>query len=119
MTGCIPSGKLTVTGYIMLHGNHMNSVYNASSGLYDFDRSFEEVKELLIESDFTIGNLETTFSGGFSDYPLLSTSDVFGYTLKNAGFDFVSTANNHSADNLKSGIVSTIETLGQMGIDYA
>ena len=67
------------------------------------------------------GNLETTFAGedrGYSGYPTFNSPAALGTALKNIGIDVLSTANNHSIDKGEKGILSTLDTLDEIGIEH-
>lgn len=109
--------KLSVIGDIMCHNTQYMDAY--VDGIYDFSYVFDDIREKLSSSDFTVGNLETTFAGsdvGYSNYPNFNTPESLGIALKEAGVDLVSTANNHSLDTGYNGIESTINFLDQYGI---
>jgi poly-gamma-glutamate synthesis protein (capsule biosynthesis protein) len=112
---------MKVTGDLMVHSWQLNFSYDKESDSYDFNYNFSEITQYLDDADITIGNLETTFAGKdqhYSDYPMFNTPDSFADALKNAGFDFVSTANNHCNDRWEIGILRTIETLDAYGIGH-
>jgi len=100
--------RLTFTGDLMLHEAQMS---------VDFDHTFSRVRPHLQSADLTIGNLETVFNGVFGDFPLFSAPDEFGYALKYAGFDLLSTANNHSLDQGVEGLLRSLDFLEGLGID--
>ena len=92
-----------------------------ADGSYDFHYAFQYVKPYLSNADLTIGNLETTFAGakvGYSDYPMFNTPDEFGAAIREAGYDLLSTANNHSNDKKEAGILRTLEVLDSLGIEH-
>lgn len=67
------------------------------------------------------GNLETTFAGasrGYSGYPTFNSPSELGVAVKNIGIDILSTANNHCMDKGATGVVSTLDTLDEIGIDH-
>ena len=99
--------RLTFTGDIMLHRQQMG---------FDFNRTFSQVYSHLQSADLAIGNLETVFAGFFSDFPLFSAPDEFGYALRDAGFDLLSTANNHSLDQGVEGLIGNLNFLEELGI---
>jgi len=112
--------KLSVTGDLMCHRWQYDHAQQAD-GTYDFNYAFQWVKPYLSDADWTIGNLETVFGGpkiGNRDYPMFNTPDAYGDALKNAGFDLLSTANNHSNDAWEAGILRTLEQLDALGIDH-
>ncbi|MCL2377313.1 MAG: AmmeMemoRadiSam system protein B [Defluviitaleaceae bacterium] len=100
--------RLTFTGDLMLHEPQMS---------IDFDHTFSRVRPHLESADLTIGNLETVLNGTFSDFPLFSAPDDFGHALKNAGFDLLATANNHSLDQGVDGLLRSLDFLDSIGID--
>jgi len=99
--------RLTFTGDLMLHEPQMG---------VDFDHTFSRVRPHLQSADLTIGNLETVITGTFSDFPLFSAPYEFGYALRNAGFDLLSTANNHALDQGVQGLLHNLDFLEKIGI---
>ncbi len=112
------SYTLLFVGDIMTHGPQIAAAKRAN-GAYDFTSSFDRIASILSTADLTIGNLETTFAGKpYKGYPLFSTPDELGHTLKALGFDILTTSNNHSADRGKRGIVRTLDQLDSLGIGH-
>lgn len=108
ITGARPSRvRLTFTGDLMLHEPQTT---------VDFNHTFSRVRGHLQSADLTIGNLETVFGGFFSDFPLFSAPDEFGYALRDAGFDLLATANNHSLDQGVEGLLRNLDFLESIGI---
>lgn len=115
----IITATISVVGDIMCHSVQYNYARTGTDS-FDFDPVFSRIKKYLNESDFLFGNLETVFAGkraGYSGYPLFNTPDDFIPALKNAGFDLLTTANNHALDRGESGLRRTIEqlTLNHLG----
>jgi len=113
--------NMAVTGDIMCHNTVYMDAYNSSKKTYDFSHMFEDIKYHLQTADLTIGNLETTFAGskvGYSGYPTFNTPEILAKNLKKAGFDVVSTANNHSLDKGYNGLVSTIKYLDEADLSH-
>lgn len=107
---------LVFAGDIMTHGPQIR-VALGGDGQYDFRPSFSLVKPLIAEADLAVGNLETTFGGKpYSGYPMFSSPEAFGEALRDAGFDVLTTANNHSCDRGRYGVVNTIDVLDSLGI---
>ena len=107
----LPSNDITftlaTTGDIMCHNTNFLDAYNSSTKSYDFSYYFTDIKQYIEEADVTVGNLETTLSGakrGYSGYPTFNTPEILAKNLKDAGFDVVSTANNHCIDKGYTGI---------------
>lgn len=113
--------KITAVGDLMVHTWQLNDAYDKETGEYDFSNDFEMVYDYLAPSDYTIGNLETVFAGaeiGYSDFPMFNTPDSFGYALKEAGFDLLTTANNHSMDKKEAGLLRTLDVLDTLEIAH-
>jgi len=113
--------KLAVVGDLMAHEEQLSAAYNKKSGEYDFNYAFRDVKEYLQNADLTIGNLETVFAGesaGYDSYPRFNTPDAYAEAIANAGFDLLTTANNHSNDKNERGIFRTIDILDQNGLAH-
>lgn len=88
---------------------------------FDFNPVFKHVSDNLSASDFTFGNLETVTAGKskkYSGYPMFNSPVELLDALKNAGFDLLTTSNNHSLDRGEFGIKQTIFELTSRGINY-
>ncbi len=123
---------LKTVGDIMFHRNQLTRSYNRETGLFQFEDTFEKVKRYLMDADYTIGNLETTFGGangaydfnveerfeGYSGYPCFSTPDIAAENLSAAGFDLLTTANNHSLDSKEIGLIRTLDILDQNNLQH-
>ncbi len=87
-------------------------------------RLFTNVDSLLSEADITLGNLEgVLLNDGICTKKVkkgrcyaFRTPPDFAHNLVLAGFDFMNCANNHMNDFGNGGIMSTIEALGEAGI---
>ncbi|TAL58219.1 MAG: CapA family protein [Bacteroidetes bacterium] len=104
---------LSAVGDLMCHMPQVNNSL-VSENVYDFDPSFSEIKNYLSAADLTIGNLETTCAGrekGYSGYPQFNSPDEYVTAIKNAGFDFLVTSNNHSMDTEEKGLLRTLEVV--------
>lgn len=87
---------------------------------YDFSDLLSGVKDVLIDSDLVVGNLETPLAGeamGYvSNYYEMNAPDSFADTLKNIGITVVTTANNHCLDRGVDGMLRTLDVLDEKGI---
>ncbi len=110
--------RISFTGDLMCHvPQYENS--KGANGLYDFNPSFSYVKPYLQAADLTMGNLELTFAGTsipYAGYPTFNAPDTYADAVKNAGFDFVVTANNHSMDTEEKGLLRTLDILKKTGL---
>lgn len=115
---------------IMVGDVMMGTNYPSESSLPPDDGKYilEEAGEFLQVADVTIGNLEGTLldRGGTpkqcqnpENCVAFRMPEHYAAYLKEAGFDIMSTANNHSGDMGETGRNSTMNTLEEYGIKYA
>jgi poly-gamma-glutamate synthesis protein (capsule biosynthesis protein) len=108
--------KLVFAGDIMGHSTQIKAAL-LPDGTYDYHHCFKYVAPILKQADLAIGNLEFTLPGKppYSGYPQFRSPDAVAVALKDAGFDMMVTANNHSNDAGKTGVENTIRTLRNLG----
>ncbi|MCK4920628.1 MAG: CapA family protein [Bacteroidales bacterium] len=107
--------KLVFAGDIMGHDSQIASAYDGKS--YNYDTCFSLIKPILDNADIAIANLEVTLAGPpFKGYPQFSSPDELAISAKNAGFDLLINANNHSLDRRKSGLERTNQVLEDKNI---
>ena len=101
----------------MGHAPQIKSAEVVAGKKYDYTPCFKFVKPILERADLAIGNLELTLPGKppYNGYPMFRSPDDLAGALKDAGFDILVTANNHSNDSRGAGVVSTINTLRELG----
>ncbi len=112
--------SISVVGDLMCHSPQFNYA-RVEKDSFDFNPVYREVKKYFGESDFLFGNLETVTAGNkkkYSGYPFFNTPYEFITALANAGFDLLSTANNHALDQGEAGVQRTIQQLKKNGIAY-
>lgn len=113
--------KITFSGDIMLDNSIREEYRNETKNEYDFNKIFYDVKGLLKNNDYMVGNLETPISKNKNELKndkYIFTSPIeFAKAVKNAGFDMVSTANNHCLDNEVNGVKRTLESLNDVGLE--
>jgi poly-gamma-glutamate synthesis protein (capsule biosynthesis protein) len=118
LTAAVPKTlTLNAVGDLMVHVEQVSSSKTADG--YNFEHSFEFIKDYL-KADLTVGNLETVFGGeqsGYTGYPTFNTPDAFASAIKNAGFNLLTTANNHSNDRGEKGVIRTLDVLKIVGIE--
>ena len=113
--------KLSFVGDLMVHSRQLYEAYNAGNSTYNFEYSFQFVRDYISSADYAIGNLETVLGGketGYTDFPAFNTPDAFAHALREAGFDMLTTANNHCNDRGELGIIRTIDVLDSLGLDH-
>lgn len=110
--------QIGFVGDIMAHLTQINA-QRQEDGSYDFKNNYVWVKPLFEANDLMIGNLETTFAGealGYSAYPRFNTPDALAQALAYAGFDVLTTANNHMYDTGLRGMLRTIDIVKAQGL---
>ena len=111
--------KLLFAGDLMQHQGQINAARTATN-TYDYSTCFEYVKEEIGKADFAIANLEVTLGGKpYKGYPAFSAPDEFLTAIRDAGFNVLVTANNHSLDRGKAGLERTIRLIDSLAIPYA
>ena len=109
---------LIFAGDIMMHGPQIRSAYQPD-GSYDFASSFRYLQEIFDEADAVTGNLETTLvKQHYTGYPRFGAPDTLAYQLRQAGFTHLVTANNHSCDRGRNGLINTVHRLDSAGIRH-
>ncbi|WP_274366199.1 CapA family protein [Paenibacillus thermotolerans] len=115
---------IAAVGDILMKGSIIDSA-RTSKGGYSFAPVFHGVSRIIRKHDLAIGNLETTFSGRKlagrkhryerrskkTRCPLFNCPDALAPVLKKAGFDVLTTANNHSMDCGAAGLRRTLKVL--------
>lgn len=111
---------LAVCGDAMSHMPQTRDAYDSQAGVYDYKPMIRFAKPWIEQADYAVVNLETTFAGGpdYSGFPAFNTPDALGDALKDAGFDLVSTANNHCLDRGYDGMVRTLDVLDNLGLAH-
>lgn len=95
---------------------------------YDFNDMFEFTGKYISAADFSIGVFEGPLGGNAKLYSqsnygdgkklYLNFPDEFADAVKNAGFDLVTTANNHLFDMGLDGMQRTIAVLKEKNLDF-
>lgn len=114
------TATLAVCGDIMSHMPQTNDAWSITENKYDYSTMISGATEWVSKADYAVANLETTFAGGpdYSGYPSFNTPDELSDALKQAGFDMLLTANNHSMDRGYDGLVRTLDVLDERGIAH-
>jgi len=108
---------ISAVGDIMMHLTQIISAHDSATDTHDFNHVFDYVRPYFQNSDLSIGNLETTFGGRpYAGWPLFSAPDSVAEALKNAGFDVITTANNHVYDTFQRGLLRTIDVLEEYNL---
>lgn len=112
--------SLLFVGDLMQHGVQFKAALSAGGGkTYDYEECFRYVKDEISSVDVAVGNFETTTAGGTpTTYPCFNAPDAYMVACKDAGFDILLTANNHSCDKASKGITRTIQMCDSLGLPH-
>ncbi len=120
----VKTGTATIgaTGDVLMHMACVRPGLQ-SDGTYDYAPYFAHVQDYFKSVDYAVANLETTLAGTnngypYSGYPNFNCPDGIVTSLKNAGFDMLLTANNHTYDTKSIGFFRTQEVIMQNGLDH-
>ena len=114
--------NIAMTGDIMMGTTFPSIMLPANEGR----DLFRDAKDVLVNADLTLGNLEGTLcdggrstkGSGPNSYSF-RTPTSYGHLLKEVGFDYLSMANNHANDFGSEGIISTETVLKSQGILFS
>lgn len=112
--------KAKFFGDTMAHIGQLQYALAYGGGEYDFSNQFSYIKDYVKDSDLAITNYETTSDPNkqYSGYPAFNTPASYLKNIKEAGFDVVTTANNHALDTDEEGVQTTIEAIKEAGLDF-
>lgn len=109
--------SLIFVGDLMQHQSQIDAAMRKEG--FDYSASFRHVAQEIQKSDIAIGNLECAMGGKpYAGYPCFSAPDEFLYAIRDAGFDVLSTANNHCLDRGSKGGLRTIHLLDSLSIPH-
>lgn len=118
--------RITFSGDLILLEDQVKRAYTDNG--YDFSPVFEYAEKYISSADFAIGVFEGPMAGETAGYTTsnyddgkevsLNFPDEFAQAVKAAGFDLVSTANNHVLDKGVEGAVRTLDVLDKIGLDH-
>ena len=109
--------SILVTGDLMQHGPQLNAAFNGKS--YDYKACFELVSEEVKKADLAIANFEVTLGGKpYKGYPCFSAPDEYLNDIIDAGFDILTTGNNHCLDSGKRGLERTIDMMDSIHVPH-
>lgn len=109
--------KLLFAGDVMGHDGQIEAATIVENELYDYTPCFRFVKEQVSKADIAVANLELTLPAKppYTGYPQFKSPSELALALKDAGFDLLVTANNHSNDSYASGLIKTLDVLDSYG----
>ncbi len=114
----VSTATILSTGDLLMHGQLITDA-RQSDGSYDFSYIFPYITEYVSAADYAVANLETTLAGTAKPYqgnPMFNCPDELVDAAKNAGFDMLLTASNHSYDSQQAGFERTVRTVREKGL---
>ena len=119
----VSTATIGSTGDLLLHNKVIRSGYDKGTGTYNYDSIFSYFSAFVSHVDYAVANLEVTLCGEdngyeYSGYPCFNAPDAIVDAAKNAGFDMLLTANNHSFDTGIKGFLRTQEVIKDRQLDY-
>ncbi|WP_232698710.1 CapA family protein [Brevibacillus daliensis] len=110
--------RLSFAGDIMMAAGHVETLLKDKG----YEYAFAHVKDLFLQDDYTVGNLETplTENGAPADNKeyVYKSSPLAAPAMKASGIDLLNLANNHSMDQGESGLLDTMQALEQHELAY-
>lgn len=120
------SFKILFCGDLILLEDQVKRGFNGKG--YNFEEVFEYAAPYISRADFSIGVFEGPLGGTRKNFSqsnfdddkklYLNFPDEFADAVKSAGFDLVTTANNHLLDMDIDGVLRTIKILNEKQIDF-
>ena len=110
--------SLLFAGDLMQHGPQIKAAHRPD-GSYDYTECFERIKPEVERADVAIANFEGTLAGEpYTGYPQFSAPDDYLRGVIDAGFDVLTTANNHCLDGRRRGLERTIMMMDSLGVPH-
>lgn len=107
---------LLFAGDMMQHAGQIKAA-QMPDGSFDYSECFAYVKDEIEAADIAIANLEVTLGGKpYTGYPMFCAPDEFAVAIKDAGFDILTTSNNHCCDTGRRGLGRTLSVLDSLGV---
>lgn len=125
---------LAAVGDVLMHQPLQSQAYASRNS---FGSIWSGIEDLIQAADFAYANLEGPLANGvnkagrsvkdpgmkfdgevYSGFPLFNFHPILAWDLKEAGFDIVSTSNNHSMDRGPLGVDRTIENLQSANLPF-
>ncbi len=107
------------SGDVLIHNTVLRASFDEGTKAYNFNPSFTLLQPYVSAVDYAVVNAEFSVSadGTYSALPFRVPTTIVE-ALKNCGYDLGLTANNHIGDGGKAGVIKTINTLKEYGMDY-
>lgn len=109
---------LAYAGDIVCHSG-LNTEADTGAG-YDYTTILAGSSNYVSNADYSVCCLETTFpeTSDYTGYPQFKSPKSLATSLRDVGFDLISTASNHCMDSYQAGLIATLDTLDANGLDH-
>ena len=118
----IQRASLASVGDVLIH-NTLLAAARRDDGTYDFRPALAHLAPALRAADLAVANLEQPVTGadlgGYTGYPQFNSPPELLEALRDAGFDVLTNANNHSLDRGRQGVERTFANLERFGFVHA
>ncbi len=116
-----PNLKIQFAGDVLLHSKPVSGA-KTGENTYDFNPYFTQIKDY-VDGDLSICNMEGPVDSygnnqKISYYPQFNSPYEILEGIKNMGFNFVTTANNHTFDQHLEGLINTRNNVIKSGLDF-
>ena len=109
--------SILVAGDLMQHSPQINAARSGNG--YDYKECFRLVKPEISAADLAIANFEVTLGGPpYKGYPCFSAPDEYLRDIIDAGFDILTTGNNHCLDSHQKGLERTIMMMDSLKVPH-
>lgn len=122
---------ITAVGDMKFYEWQLQRAYNPETETFSFVPAFEYISKYFESTNYVVGDIETTMAGAngstdtrFYGYGAdrstmrFNTPEILAVNLADAGFDMITTANEHALDSGTSGVAATINRLENAGITH-
>ncbi len=127
----VSTATISTMGDMLMHLPVSQSGYVSATGEYDLNYMFRYLTPYVTAADLSLANLETTLYGpdwvyykdgekhtGYSGYPGFNSPDSLIDAMKNAGYDTILTANNHTYDTQSKGFLRTQQVIEERNLQW-
>jgi poly-gamma-glutamate capsule biosynthesis protein CapA/YwtB (metallophosphatase superfamily) len=110
---------IVATGDLLIHQPVWDRALANGNGVYRFRPMFAAIRPTIRGADLALCHMETPLGPGSpTGFPIFNTPPALAYAVKWAGFDACTTASNHSVDQGRAGVRSTILALRRAGLRH-
>jgi poly-gamma-glutamate capsule biosynthesis protein CapA/YwtB (metallophosphatase superfamily) len=110
---------IVATGDLLVHQPVWDRALANGNGLYRFRPMFRAIRPTIRGADLALCHMETPLGPGApSGFPIFNTPPALAYAVKWAGLDACTTASNHSVDQGRAGVRSTLLALERAGLRH-